>query len=685
MTSIFTFDGMNKRIKKIQTASAIFMGLFLFVFFLLPFNWVDAFKIKEEFPRKANYFLKWEMTDAEATQLAKWDLLVLDMEVQEKSRAQLQKIRTLNPNIIILAYITPQEIRIDAGNSYSTLRRELFANISESWYLRTTQGQKISWWPGTYVFNVTNASPVVNGERLNDYIPRFITNRVLSTGLWDGVFYDNAWDSITHFVGQNVDLNTDGVMDLDANPKWQEGMKKIYNETRRLTNNKYIIMGNGTTRAYRNELNGNLMENFVPGGAWGPTLQTYAYNHDGGPGPRVNIINANTGNKGGQNNYKAMRFGLTSVLLDDGYYSFDFGDQDHSQTWYYDEYDTDLGRAVSAPIAKNGSKNFAPDVWRREFENGVAVVNSTGGRHTIELGGEYEKIQGKQDPFVNDGSIVTETSIDSNDGLILLKTFSTINDFLFTNGSFVRFLRPSGERVRNGFFAFEDAQKQGGDQIAHMDLDGNGVRDLVVIGKNKISAWRDDGATLMKVYPYNPSYAGNLRAAIGDMDGDGKMEIAVAPAAGFTGPIKIYNRDGSERKTDLYPYGAKYTGGFSLAFLPNGTKGQLIVGAGKGKEPLVQFYDANFKLVRQWLAFEKSFRGGVNVAGGNVDTDGPVEVIVGAGPGKKPVIKVFNYDGKEKYPAFQAYTSIGNPGIDVRVADVDFDGKNDIVALGEGI
>jgi len=301
------------------------------------------------------------------------------------------------------------------------------------------------------------------------------------------------------------------------------------------------------------------------------------------------------------------------------------------------------------------------------------------------LGGEYEKIHGKQDPLVNDGSIVTETSLDANDGLILLKTFSTVNDMLFTNGSFLRFLRPNGERVRNGFFVFEDAQKQGGDQIAHIDLDGNGIRDILIIGKNKISAWRDDGVTLMKVFPYTASFQGNMRAAVGDIDNDGRMEIAVAPAAGSSGPIKIYTSDGSEKVSGLFPFGPKYTGGYSLAFLPNGGKGQLIVGAGKGKEPIVQFYSAELKLLRQWFAFEKSFRGGVNVAAGNVDTDGPVEVVVGAGPGKKPIIKVFTYDGKEKYPAFQAYSSFTNAGIDVRIADVDFDGKNDIVAMGEGI
>lgn len=661
--------------------AAVTSGLLLFVFMGMPLGGVNAFRQKEVFPKRANYFLKWEITDAEATELAKWDLLILDMEVQEKSKIQLQKIRSLNPNIIILAYITAQEIRTDAGDSYSTLRRQLFNSIPQSWYLYDTASTRLSWWPGTYLLNVTNKVPLFNGERFNEFLPRFVTNKILSTGLWDGVFYDNAWDGITYFVSSNVDLNNDGIPDTNANPEWQEGMKKIYNETRRLTNDKYIIVGNGSTRVYRNELNGSMIESFASNG-WTPAMQTYAFNNsEGGPNPRVNIVNANTNNKGEQNNYKAMRFGLTSILLGNGYYSFDYGDQDHSQTWYYDEYDTDLGKAVTAATSQSGSKNFAPDVWKREFENGVAIVNSTGVVKNVELGGEYEKIQGKQDPFTNDGSIVTETSIDGQDGIILLKTFSTVNDILFTNGSFVRFLHPGGERVRNGFFASEDGYREGGDQIAHIDLDGNGKRDLVVVTKNKILAWRDDGAPLLKIFPYTASYKGTLHAAIGDIDTDGKLDIAVAPVAGFPGDIKMYNRDGSEKKNGFFPFGSQYTGGYSLAI----HAGRLVVGAGKGKEPVVQLYDASFKLTKQWLAFEKGFRGGVSVALGDIDGDQKDEVVVGAGPGKKPIIRIFNIEGKETYASVQAYSTLFNPGIEVRIADVDFDGKNDIVAMGEGL
>ena len=74
----------------------------------------------------------------------------------------------------------------------------------------------------------------------------------------------------------------------------------------------------------------------------------------------------------------------------------------------------------------------------------------------------------------------------------------------------------------------------------------------------------------------------------------------------------------------------------------------------------------------------------MHIAAGDVDGDGVDEVIIGKGKGGAPIIKIFDASGKEKYSAFTAYSSFGNPGIDVRAVDVDFDGKDDIIGMSEG-
>ncbi len=71
--------------------------------FLLFLNINSNLQAQVDYPRLANYYLEWSLSDEEALNLAKWDLLILDMEVQENSPEAILKIRNYNPNIKILA------------------------------------------------------------------------------------------------------------------------------------------------------------------------------------------------------------------------------------------------------------------------------------------------------------------------------------------------------------------------------------------------------------------------------------------------------------------------------------------------------------------------------------------------------------------------------------------------------
>jgi len=107
------------------------------------------------------------------------------------------------------------------------------------------------------------------------------------------------------------------------------------------------------------------------------------------------------------------------------------------------------------------------------------------------------------------------------------------------------------------------------------------------------------------------------------------------------------------------------------------------VGRGGDKTQLY-IYDRNLKLKKEFTPFESNFKGGINVATGDLDGNKTDEIIVGRGDGGKPEVKVFDITGKLLYQSFTAYSSLTNPGIDVKALDVDFDGKDDIVTMSEG-
>ena len=114
--------------------------------------------------------------------------------------------------------------------------------------------------------------------------------------------------------------------------------------------------------------------------------------------------------------YSLMRYGLTSCLMDNGFYVYT--PANYSNVYWFDEFNADLGKAVTSPQTspwKNG-------VYRRDFENGIALVNPKGnGRRTVTLEPGFRRIAGKQDPVHNNGQPVTTITLDERDGIILVR------------------------------------------------------------------------------------------------------------------------------------------------------------------------------------------------------------------------------------------------------------------------
>jgi len=628
-------------------------------------------------PKRANYYLSWEISYNKIAELSKWDLLILDMETQVNSREALKKIKELNPNIIILAYITPQEIKNDAAYSSSLMRRKLASGINDNWYLTDTQNNKMSFWPGTWMLNVADNTPAVNGIRFNQYLAQFVAQEILVTGLWDGVFYDNAWKDVKWFTGDTADLNKDGQKDDNIDSHWQEGMRTLYAETRRLTNNKYILVGNASSDVYNDDLNGIMLESF-PVLGWKESMRVYAGNQQGIPQPRINIINANTGNKGNSNNFQKIRFSLASALLLDGYYSFDFGDKDHAQTWWYDEYDVELGKPITAATSLNNKTQFEEDVWRREYENGIALANATSLAQDVDLGGKYEKITGSQDSAVNDGSIVNQVNLKAKDGLVMLRTFQTLKNVVFENGNFIRFFNKNGSRVRNGLFVYENGIP-GGSKLYNGDLDGNGTEEKIISVAQKLEIFNNSNGIWFSDWPFGRNYNGELRLVVGRLSDSPENSIITSQNKG--GQINIYNYHGGIVKEKIYPLGKTYKTGLAVAIASAGKNSKIIVGAGGGKFPEVIVYNNTLsKISKRFFVDTKKLKGSLSLASGDINGDGAPEIIVALDFGKTKQIKTYSLAGK-LLSQFKITAGFNTSQTSVGAADVNFDGVDEIVLM----
>ncbi|MDD5715153.1 MAG: hypothetical protein PHF98_00425, partial [Patescibacteria group bacterium] len=72
---------------------------------------------------------------------------------------------------------------------------------------------------------------------------------------------------------------------------------------------------------------------------------------------------------------------------------------------------------------------------------------------------------------------------------------------------------------------------------------------------------------------------------------------------------------------------------------------EIIAGAGNGGGPHVRIFKRDGTLLNQFFAYAESFRGGVNVAAGDINGDGVDEIIAGAGNGGGPHVRIFKRDG----------------------------------------
>lgn len=637
----------------------------------------------QQAPRLLNLWFTWEMPESSLAELAKWDVVVLDMDQQARFPDRIKKLRQLNPNIKILAYIDSCNIAAARFVEESHFPGYKLAHaLPEAWYMHRGSS-RVGIWPGAWMLNVTDKSQTDNqGRRWSDFLPQFIEQEVWSTGLWDGIFLDNALDNATYFAGKGLDITGDGKAEDDAtvDREWKAGWQRMAQNLRNRLGDKAIVMGNGSV-AHAGSVNGILFENF-PRYGWVNGFRDYQNSIKANRAATVTAFNSNPNNVSDPKNWKLVRFTLGSAMLNDGYYSFDFGDRDHGQTWWYDEYDATLGKAIAPPqrLQPTTGTDIKEGVWWRDYERGAVVINSTAKAATVDLPGVYERLRGTQDSHTNSGKLETSLNLPAQDGLLLYRRTEAAKltpGTSFRNGDFVRVYKPDGTQARAGFFT-QRTGVAGGSSVLLQDVDRDAKTDAIVGGQGTIQISYGN-AKSKTLRPFGTAYRGGVTLAAGNLDRDNAWELV---AANDTGDLKILELDGTQRAT-WRPYAA-FRGSMTVAVGDLNGDGlrEIVTGAGPGGGPHVRVFKTDGTVWGgSWFAFDARDRGGVFVTTGDLDGDGKDEVIAGAGQGTVPRVRLFNERG-ERTREFAMASEPGSIGVRVSVLDLDADGHLEILASG---
>jgi hypothetical protein len=344
----------------------------------------------------------------------------------------VRSIKAINPNALIFLYVNADAQSTNpAGSADASLIEKL--NAMHWWLTGSTATALVSSFFGHGDYTINN-SPYTRkdagGEDSIDWITQWYVEHYFDAAPdIDGFFMDNV------FAAPRVagDWYGDGEVLQPSSPQAQAaiqaGYERYFARARALMPGKYQI-GNIATWAvggaaipagYTHMADGGVMEQLIGEsyspenvGGWQQMMQQYYADMAALNAPKLAIFNQ----WGSPTDYQAFRYGFASCLMDDGYYSFTSSASGYTGVVWFDEYNAKLGEPTVPPP----THPWQHGVWRRDFTNGIALVNPKGnGPQTVALGGTFVKIRGTQDPSVDNGATVTSVTLQNRDGVILLR------------------------------------------------------------------------------------------------------------------------------------------------------------------------------------------------------------------------------------------------------------------------
>ena len=379
--------------------------------------------------------------------------MLTSSQLRDPSLGYVDEIRAANPDAIVTGYL--YGIGDNASNSDS--RRCMSptgapSGFSEQWWLRNADGSfaRMSSGSGRRLTNPTSWVPAnAAGQRWGEHVGRWVADCAIAAGGQDGVQYDMVNDTglFAQWPGwrissrvPNIDMNRNGVRDIaewgadETDRRWGEALRDLMADTRAAVGPDAIVQsssGNGTS--FYRSANGQMYEhgNSPSNGVFNDSLirmmQQWDANHYG----EQWSIMASQGGSSAQTNYKFMRHNLAATLMTNAEFAHGCGAPcNYTTQWWYDEYsvDTVTGFPTSDASRKGylGKPNgpavkLSSGLWRRDFDNGVALANNTNASITYSLGGTFRRINGTQDRAVNNGQWVSSVTLPAQDGLVLLR------------------------------------------------------------------------------------------------------------------------------------------------------------------------------------------------------------------------------------------------------------------------
>jgi uncharacterized protein (TIGR03118 family) len=197
------------------------------------------------------------------------------------------------------------------------------------------------------------------------------------------------------------------------------------------------------------------------------------------------------------------------------------------------------------------------------------------------------------------------------------------------------------------------------------------------------------GAFMYQFQAFETGFTGGVRvAAARNAAGQDIIAVAAGPG-GFLVRTFVAGPNGVTPIGQFLPFGG-FTGGIFVALGDLNGDGNLEVVTGPdaapNSNPFINVWNlqGTTQLSPNAFAFEQGFTGGVRVAVGDVDGDGHNEIIASAGPSGLPLVQVLNGQTFQKETRFQVFGTGFTGGVFVTAAVLDSSGLARLVVSADG-